>query len=651
MPRMRGVAALLMGLALGPSCVSPVPPSTSPSPSPVSLASEPMTIHVYELPSLSNWLDVTRGTQTNSIVLRMVHAALYRNDASLAPVPDLAAEPCDVADDLVTITCVLRSATFHDGSPVTADDVAFVYELARSPNWVCGFVCLPEQLERVEAMDARTVRFTLTRPYAPFVSVGLSEIFIEPRALIESAYAEFARPLGEADPEGLRGLAGQIQEALRAAQPDCEPAVEAGEQALLDLGIRVADRGLFLVFGGERFDLCLYARHLAALLERAAVSSESSGIDAVAAAYPLLAFVSFNEKPVGAGPWRVSSFDPASGMTLSAHPGYHHGEPVIPVVHVRRMRDEEEIAAAFMAGDVDWRVLPGSSAVDIAQLREDPSVQLAQYAHGGFGALQYNVRAGRLFSDRNLRQAVELCIDKERTVEAGGRAVAIYSPVLPESWAYQPGLAKERNVAAGRRLIETSGWSIGEDGIYQREGRRLAAEVVVRADIEPTVSFVDRAVAQVRDCGIELTPRLVEFRDVVTMLETPPHLLPGGAEPFDAYFGGWTMAFDPDITELFHSSRIPGESDAPSQFNYIGFSDPRVDQLLDAGVATYDQERRTEIYREFQRILAEEQPYYFAFAPTLTAALDADLTSSTGDLDLSSPTWWWRLETLMNPTE
>ena len=133
---------------------------------------------------------------------------------------------------------------------------------------------------------------------------------------------------------------------------------------------------------------------------------------------------------------------------------------------------------------------------------------------------------------------------------------------------------------------------------------------------------------------------------------TFPHLVPGGTEPFDLYFGGWGLPFDPDAFDFFHSSRITNESrTGPPNWNYIGFSNARVDTLLQEGLATYDQGRRSEIYRELQRVLAEEQPYYFAFSAIFGEALDADLTSSGGPLDLDSPRWWWRLEALQNPTE
>ena len=69
------------------------------------------------------------GSLWDPVIRRFVYSGVYRLDDTLSPVPDLAVEPCPVSADLVVVTCVLRDASFHDGTPVTADDVAFTYRL------------------------------------------------------------------------------------------------------------------------------------------------------------------------------------------------------------------------------------------------------------------------------------------------------------------------------------------------------------------------------------------------------------------------------------------------------------------------------------------------------------------------------------------
>jgi ABC-type oligopeptide transport system substrate-binding subunit len=79
----------------------------------------------------------------------------------------------------------------------------------------------------------------------------------------------------------------------------------------------------------------------------------------------------------------------------------------------------------------------------------------------------------------------------------------------------------------------------------------------------------------------------------------------------------------------------------------MGFSNPRVDELLDQGIATYDRRERARIYRELQELLAEEHPVLFGWAAGIQEALDARIGLTDGELNLSSRQWFWQLEKLV----
>ena len=53
----------------------------------------------------------------------------------------------------------------------------------------------------------------------------------------------------------------------------------------------------------------------------------------------------------------------------------------------------------------------------------------------------------------------------------------------------------------------------------------------------------------------------------------------------DAYFGGWTAGVDPDLFALWHCSQVSTE-ERPELFNYIGYCNPEVDEIIEAGLAT-----------------------------------------------------------------
>jgi peptide/nickel transport system substrate-binding protein len=211
-----------------------------------------------------------------------------------------------------------------------------------------------------------------------------------------------------------------------------------------------------------------------------------------------------------------------------------------------------------------------------------------------------------------------------------------------------------RNVDAAIRQIEGSGWTLGADGIYQKDGQRLSAPVIVRADTYDRVKFVDLLGLQLRDCGMDLRARPTEWPDVLAMITQWPHVAPGSDQPFVAYFGGWVWGEpDPEESAVWSSRRITSaEHPNGDGANLFGWADERGDTLLDALDSTYDQRERARIFKEFQELLAEEQPNLFAWADSGREVLSAAVRSTAGPLDLTSGNWWWQVEKLyVSPEE
>lgn len=119
----------------------------------------------------------------------LFQSTLLRRDAALEIQPDLATD-WQLSDDRKTWTITLRDdVRFSDGTPLTARDVAFTFNTAKA---AAGVVDLGV-MERAEALDDRTVRITLSRPWITFTE-NLLTLGIVP----ERAYGpDYARaPIG-----------------------------------------------------------------------------------------------------------------------------------------------------------------------------------------------------------------------------------------------------------------------------------------------------------------------------------------------------------------------------------------------------------------------------------------------------------------------
>jgi peptide/nickel transport system substrate-binding protein len=134
---------------------------------PVSAAPEGQLTWAVHVSLAPTWFDPaeTPGIITPYMILYAIHDALVKPMPGNSAAPSLA-ESWKVSTDGRTYDFVLRKGTtFHNGEPVTAEDVKFSFERYRG----AASKTLKERVAAVEAVDARHVRFRLKTPWPDFL--------------------------------------------------------------------------------------------------------------------------------------------------------------------------------------------------------------------------------------------------------------------------------------------------------------------------------------------------------------------------------------------------------------------------------------------------------------------------------------------------
>src|SRR6516165_10910868 len=114
------------------------------------------------------WFDPadTQALITPFMVLYALH------DAMVKPMPDNVNAPClaqfwSMSEDGLSWDFVLRDGVkFHDGEPITAEDVKFSFERYRGANQ--GLI--KQQVATIETPATRHVRFKLNKPWPDFLT-------------------------------------------------------------------------------------------------------------------------------------------------------------------------------------------------------------------------------------------------------------------------------------------------------------------------------------------------------------------------------------------------------------------------------------------------------------------------------------------------
>ncbi len=161
------------------ACSSPIPDDQKP--------------FVVALDSAPSQLDPRFATDAYSErINHLLFSALIRVDPTGAIRPDLASR-WEIENDTVYTFYLKSNVRFHDGHPLTSDDVRYTYETILDPATASPHRKTYEAIERIETPDPTTVRFILREKQAPFLSYLTRSIL--PRHIVEQDPGQFVSRL------------------------------------------------------------------------------------------------------------------------------------------------------------------------------------------------------------------------------------------------------------------------------------------------------------------------------------------------------------------------------------------------------------------------------------------------------------------------
>ena len=304
--------------------------------------------------------------------------------------------------------------------------------------------------------------------------------------------------------------------------------------------------------------------------------------------------------PPGSGPFRVQSLESGEKVTLKANSSYWEGAPplsgivfkIVPDALVRVLEFKQG-AIDFMQNDLEPDVLPW--------LKNNTPADVEMNQGTTFQYIGINL-THPILRQRKVRQAIACAIDRasiirhllKDTVTAAGGLLSPLNWAYDDSaqlWPYDPARAEQ--------LLDEAGFP-DPDGDGPRPRFRLSFKTT---NIDLRRRIAEALKEQLLRVGIELELRSYEWGTFFGDVKNGN---------FHLYSLAWVGIEDPDIYyQIFHSSSMPPNGDNRGRYN-----NPEIDRLLTQGRATVKRSERQLIYREVQRLLAEDLPYV--------------------------PLWWWK---------
>jgi len=117
-----------------------------------------------------NFNPILQSDTTSGWVVGRVYDGLITTNENLEVIPELATD-WEFSDDGLEWTFHIHDGVyFHDGEQLTAEDVAYTFNAIKDPGYTGPRTSDFEALDRAEVVDDLTVKFYLSKPYAPFLT-------------------------------------------------------------------------------------------------------------------------------------------------------------------------------------------------------------------------------------------------------------------------------------------------------------------------------------------------------------------------------------------------------------------------------------------------------------------------------------------------
>ncbi|MCS7149278.1 MAG: peptide-binding protein [Caldimicrobium sp.] len=342
----------------------------------------------------------------------------------------------------------------------------------------------------------------------------------------------------------------------------------------------------------------------------------------------------FGRRPLGNGPYKLKTWETQNRIILEYNPTYSEGRAYLDRLIYRVIPDPSTLFMELRSFGVDWITL---TPLQFRKVEEEPKVkenfQIYRYLAFAYTYLGYNLR-DPLFKDKRVRKALCHAIDKRRIVGGAllGQGIQAYGPYKPDAWFYNPNIEKicSYDPEKALKLLEEAGFKRGGDGILYKDGKPFEFTILTNQGNLARLLAAQIIQQDLSKLGIKVNIRVMEWTTLIHQFIDKRR--------FQAVILGWTTGPDPDLYDIFHSSKVKSPG-----LNFVGYQNPEVDRLLEEGRYTLDREKRKAIYFKMQELLVEDQPYTFLYIPMSLEAIHKrfrGIKPSAIGISYNIERWW-----------
>lgn len=349
---------------------------------------------------------------------------------------------------------------------------------------------------------------------------------------------------------------------------------------------------------------------------------------------------------VGAGPYKLKRYNKGQrivlekvknwwGSTIPALKGHYNFSEII----FRFARDETVEIEMLKKGRIDSLGL----APDGFIRRTDGDYwdkiinkyQIENKSSGRFDLVSFNLKKD-FFKDRKVRLALNHLFNRKLLNQKFyfGKKQRAVGPFFRGSVFTSPKVKPiDYDQEAARKLLREAGWNDSDkDGVLNKKinGRKTDFRFTLIYASKDREKYLTMYKEDLARAGIQLDLKYLEWNSFSKLIDD---------RNFDALIMSWGAGGEnPDPKALWHS-----DSDRKGGSNYLGYSNPEVDKLIDEARKILDREKRIPIMRKIHELIAHDVPCIFLFNKKYlyyATRKRISIPKETYNYYIGESTWW-----------
>lgn len=315
---------------------------------------------------------------------------------------------------------------------------------------------------------------------------------------------------------------------------------------------------------------------------------------------------SFDQKPVGTGPWKVVQYDANQQIILAPNENYYEGTPAINKVTIVYM-DQDAALSAAQSGQLDVVMVGANYASEkVAGMHIEPltTMDIRMMSLPVIPEQTMKDKDGKsitvgnnVTSDMNVRQALAIGINRAAIIKNAFNGVGKPAYGFTDNlvWASADSYIDNQKDEA-KKLLESAGWKdTDNDGVREKNGVKCAFTVYTASSDKDRFLLASAVAEDANKLGIKIDVKTATWDEILKLQNT------------NSVVWGWGQYSPTVLYSLFDSKMfLSGSYD-----NVVGYKNQTVDGAIDKALNANTQDKAITAWKEAQILANKDCPYLY----------------------------------------